>query len=59
MKIPFVKCKHKKVEVKRYDHGIEKRVTVTCLKGCKEILEDRMGKSMFDLDPPEEAADDQ
>lgn len=52
MKVPFVKCKHKKVEVMRYDHGIDKRVTITCLKGCKELLGDQMGKKMFDIDPP-------
>jgi len=57
MKVPFVKCKHKKVKVKRFCYGIEKRVTVTCLKGCKELIGDRMGKSMFDLDPSEEVAD--
>lgn len=57
MKIPFVKCKHKKVEVKRYDHGIEKRVTITCLKGCKELLGEMVGTSMLALDPLEEATD--
>ena len=55
MKLPFVKCKHKKIEVKRYDHGVDKRVTITCLKGCKELMGERVGKSMRDLDPPEVA----
>lgn len=39
MRWPWQECKHLRRKVHRYDHGVDKRITVTCLD-CKEVLSD-------------------
>ena len=56
MKKPW-DCKHPVIAIKRYDHGVDKRIVLSCKK-CKRPLGEQTGPTLFRFLAEEEAADD-
>ncbi len=47
MRLPWQKaCPHDIIHIARFDHGIDKRIVLSCAD-CKEPLGEQMGQSLF------------
>lgn len=47
MKLPWQKCEHEKIRIKRYDQGVDKRIELFCAGNCKKKLGEQVGKTLF------------
>lgn len=47
MRLPWQKCEHEKIRIRRYDQGVDKRLVLFCGGKCKKKLGEQVGKTLF------------
>ena len=45
-KLPWKKCERDVIKIERFDHGVDKRLVLSCAK-CKQPLGEQISKTLF------------